>query len=173
MAGITPPPPAAFTEQEPFWQPIGRLVFAFGHLEMQLDWCISALLDADASPSEPSVASQIRNICSRIALVEALYRQHETNADRRAELRGVIKELGAIIKFRNGVLHGPWGAYLADKRTWLKPRTHSFDLSPGSFEVTQEAIDEHVERAAEIGGRLVALVRSLVEERRAEVAHAS
>ena len=58
--------------QEPFWQPIGKFVFAFGQLEKQIDWCISSLLHAETASQHSSVASQIRNLCSRIAIVEAL-----------------------------------------------------------------------------------------------------
>jgi hypothetical protein len=151
-------------EQERFWQPIGRLVFAFGRLESQIDWCITALLGGQISRAEPSVASQIRNICSRIALVEALFRQRTSDVKRRDELRQVIKELGVIIKFRNGVLHGPWGAYIEQSRTWQKPRTHPIDLIRGSFEVTLEGIDEHIKRAAEVGNTLVQLVRAVADE---------
>lgn len=172
MARPGPPPAAPTVDQEPFWEPVGRLVFAFGHLESQIDWCISALLDADSIRGEPSVASQIRNICSRIALVEALFRQLSSDAKMRAELRHVIRELGAVIKFRNGVLHGPWGAYLREGQIWQKPRTHPVDLSPGSFEVTIEAIDEHIERAAEVGNALVTLVRGVADEKAARALHA-
>jgi hypothetical protein len=164
MPRLGPPPADPLAAQEPFWQPIGRLVFAFGHLESQIDWCITALLDGDPARGEPSVASQIRNICSRIALVEALFRQRTSDAKRRDELRGVIRELGAIIKFRNGVLHGPWGAYLEPSRAWQKPRAHPIDLTRGSFDVTVEAIEGHVRRAAEVGGALVHLVHAIADE---------
>lgn len=164
MARHGPPPTAPLAEQQPFWEPIGRLVFVFGHLEAQIDWCISALLGADTGRGEPSVGSQIRNICARIALVEALFRERMSDGERRAELRRVIKELGAVIKFRNGVLHGAWGAYLKDGGIWQKPRAHPVDLSPVSFEVTLAAIDEHVRRAAEIGDALVKLVQPVAKE---------
>ncbi len=160
-----PPLPLPLADQQPFWQPIGRLVFAFGQLESQIDWCITALLDADANEGEPSVASQIRNICSRIALVEALFRQRTTDAKSRAELHSVIKDLGTIIKFRNGVLHGRWGSYLDDRGVWQKPRTHPIDLIPVSFEVTREAIDEHSDRAEKVGNALVRLVQMVAEEK--------
>ena len=172
MARSGPPLTAPITDQEPFWEPIGRLVFAFGHLEAQIDWCISALLAADSACGGPSVASQIRNLCSRIALAEALFRQRTTDAKRREELHGLIKELRTIVKLRNGILHGPWGAYLDDRRTWQKPRTDPIDLRPGSFEVTAEAIDEHVRRAAEIGAALVTLVRLEADEQTARAPHA-
>ena len=173
MARLEPPPLSPIADQEPFWQPIGRLVFAFGHLEKQIDWCICALLNADGTRGTPSVASQIRNLCSRIALAEALFRQLTTAGKRRAELHSIIKELRALIKFRNGVLHGPWGAYLGDKGTWQKPRTNPIDLSPGFFEVTVEDIDEHVQRAAEMGNALLKLVQGAAEEAHAaRVLHA-
>jgi hypothetical protein len=172
MQRLEPPLPLSLADQEPFWQPVGRLVFAFGQLESQIDWCITALLGADATRGEPSIASQIRNICSRIALVEALFRERTGDAKKRADIRHVIKELGGIIKFRNGVLHGPWGAYLKDRQIWQKPRTHPVDLSLGSFEVSLEAIDEHVERAAEIGNALVGLVRMAAAEKARSALHA-
>ncbi len=166
MARLEPlPPPTA--EQEPFWQALGRIVFAFGHLEKQIDWCISALLDADRTHGEPSVASQIRNICSRIALVEALFRQLTADEQQRAALNKLMKELRVLIRFRNGVLHGPWGPYLKDRRTWQKPRTDPFDLGPGFFEVSLEAVDEKIERAAEIGNALVQLIWQVADERAA------
>jgi hypothetical protein len=169
MAGPGPPHTAPIADQVPFWEPIGRLVFAFGHLEAQIDWCISSLLAADSACGGPSVASQIRNLCSRIALVEALFRQRTTDTSQRAELHCLIQELRTVIKFRNGVLHGPWGARVADGRAWQKPRTHPIDLSPGSFEVTVEAIDAHIERAAEVGSALVTLMRVVAEEQAARV----
>lgn len=171
MARIGPPPPP-IAEQEPFWQPLGRTVFAFGHLEKQIDWCISALLDADTTRGEPSVASQIRNICSRIALVEALFRQLTADEQQRAALHGLMKELRVLIKFRNGVLHGPWGTYLEDRHTWQKPRTDSFHLGPGFFEVSLEEVDEQIERAAEIGNALVQLIRPVADERTARAVDA-
>lgn len=160
MACREPPPSATLAAQEAFWRPVGKLVFAFGHLEAQIDWCISALLDAAVAPGDPTVGSQIRNICSRIALVEALFRLRVSDAASRDELHHVIKELGAVIKFRNSVLHGRWGDYDGHGRTWRKPRTHPTDLRPGSFEVSVEAIDEHIARAAEVGDRLVQLVHA-------------
>jgi hypothetical protein len=174
MEPLAPPSPIAVADQDPYWRPIGRLVFAYGHLESQIDWCISALLDADAARDEPSVASQIRNICSRIALIEALFRQHTSDRKKRSEMHDLIKKLGVIIKFRNGVLHGPWGTYFEDRRTWQKPRTHPVDLSPGSFDVTVESIDVHIQMAEEIGNALLALVRSVTaDERPRSVRHAS
>jgi hypothetical protein len=170
MARLEPNPPAPAADRRPFWQPIGRLVFAFGDLETHIDRCISVLLHAGASHG-PSVASQIRNICSRIALLEALFRQHTAERKRRAELHGLIKELRALIKFRNGVLHGPWGAYLEDGRTWQKPRTDPRDLSPGAFEVTVEAIEEHITRAAQVGEAISKLVRQVAEETAGRALH--
>jgi len=169
MTWLEPPLPASHAEQEPFWRPIGRLVFAFGHLEEQIDWCISRMLDAQSTRAAPSVASQIRNICSRIALIEALFRELTSDAKQRTEMHSLIQALRRVITFRNGVLHGPWGTSIDDKRTWHKPRTHPADLSPGSFEVTVAAIDEHIQRAAEIGNALVGLVRVAAEERSARV----
>lgn len=166
MARLGPlPPPIA--EQEPFWQPLGRLVFAFGHLETQIDGCISALLDADSTRAEPSVASQIRNLCSRIALEEALFRQLTADAQQRAALHALIKELRVLIKFRNGALHGPWGTYVEERRIWQKPRTDPFYLGPGFFEVSVEEVNDKIERAAETGNALVQLVRRLADARAA------
>lgn len=164
MSRPEPQPADPITCQAPFWQPIGKLVFAFGHLEQQIDWCISALLHADRARKGPSVASQIRNLCSRIALVEALFRLLTADQERRAKLRGIIKELRAIIRFRNGLLHGPWGTYFDDRRTWQKTRTDPDDLSPGSFEVTVEDIDEHIRLAAQIGTALVNLVQQVADQ---------
>lgn len=171
IAHIGPPAPPK-SAQEPFWQPLGRIVFAYGYLETQIDWCISTLLDTDSTQGEPSVASQIRNICSRVALVEALFRQLTAGEQQRTQLHGLVKELRALLKFRNSVLHGSWGAYLEDRHTWQKPRTDPFDLRAGSFEVSVEAIDEHIERAAAIGNALVELIRSVAGERRAQAVHA-
>ncbi len=164
MSRLEPQPADPLTCQAPFWQPIGRLVFAFGHLEQQIDWCISALLQAGGKREGPSVASQIRNLCSRIALVEALFRLLTADEARQAELRSLIKQLRALIKFRNGLLHGPWGSYSADRRIWQKPRTDPRDLSPWSFEVSVEDIDEHTRRAAQIGAALFDLVQRVAEE---------
>lgn len=172
MARLEPPSPALIAHQEPFWQPIGRLVFAFGHLEKQIDWCISALLDADSARGGPSVASQIRNLCSRIALVEALFRQLTADEQQRVALHKLIKELRMVTKFRNGVLHGLWGTYLEDRRTWQKPRTDPIGLSPGCFEVSVEAVDEHIQRVAEIGNALVKLIPLVAEEHAARSLHA-
>jgi hypothetical protein len=172
MEPPAPPSPISVADQEPYWRPIGRLVFAYGHLESQIDWCISALLDADVAPGEPSVASQIRNICSRIALIEALFRQNTSDGQKRTEMRGLIKQLGTIIKFRNGVLHGPWGTYFEDRRIWQKPRTHPVDLSPGYFDVTVEAIDEHIRLAEDIGDALLALVQSVATDEKRSVLQA-
>lgn len=147
-----------------FWRPIGQFVFAFGRIENQIDWCVSALLQADDSRREPSVASQIRNLCSRVALVEALFQLLTTERKRRAELRGILRELRAVTKFRNGLLHGPWGAYSVDQRSWQKPRTDPTDLSPGAFEVTIEQIDEQTRRAVRIGNELSNLVRQVAEQ---------
>jgi len=115
MSRLEPQPADPVVCQPPSWQPIGKLVFAFGHLEQQIDCCISALLHTERERKEPSVASQIRNLCSRIALVEALFSQLTADKTRQAELHGIIEQLRALIKFRNGLLHGPWGAYFADK----------------------------------------------------------
>jgi hypothetical protein len=152
------------SNERAFWQPIGQFVFAFGRIENQIDWCISALLQADDSRREPSVASQIRNLCSRIALVEALFQLLTTERKRRAELQSILRELRAVTKFRNGLLHGPWGAYSVDQRSWKKPRTDPTDLSPGSFEVTIEQIDEQTRRAVRIGEELSNLVRQVAEQ---------
>jgi len=164
MPQLDPPAPAVVADQEPFWEPIGQLVFAFGHLEEQIEWCITLLLNADSAPKSPSVASQIRNICSRIALVEALYRQLTTDEQLRVALHNLIKELRVVFKFRNGVLHGPWGNYFKHSCTWQKPRTNPVDLSPYNFEVSVEVLQEHIQRAADIGNGLVKLILSVVEE---------
>lgn len=141
--------------------PLGELVFAFGHLEKQIDWSISILLNACEAPKSPTVASQIRNICSRVALVEALFRQHTSDERQRAILHDLVKELQAALKFRNGVLHGPWGSYDERRCVWRKPRTHAVDLSPWELEVSVDALQQHIQRANDIGNDLVMLVSSV------------
>ena len=150
--------------QEPFWQPIGKFVFGFGELEKQIDWCISSLLHAETASQHPSVASQIRNLCSRIAIVEALFRLLTTDKDRRAELRSIVKQLRGLVMFRNGLLHGPWGSYVEDRQTWQKPRTDPKDLRPWAFEVTVESIEEHIRLMAQIRASLSDLVHVVAEE---------
>ena len=173
MSRLEPQPADPIICQAPFWQPIGRLVFAFGHLEKQIDWCISALLHADSEREEPSVASQIRNLCSRIALVEALFRLLTADETRQAELHSIIKQLRALIKFRNGLLHGPWGAYLDDRRTWQKPRTNPVDLSPGVFRGNRRGHRRaRPAGRAEIGNALVKLIQEVAEEHAARAVHA-
>lgn len=164
MSRLEPQSADPLTQQAPFWQPIGKLVFAFGYLEQQIDWCISALLQAGRKHEAPSVASQIRNLCSRIALLEALFRLQIADKARQAELHGIIKQLRVLIKFRNGLLHGPWGAYSPETVAWQKPRTDPSALSPWSFEVTVEDIDEHARLAAQTGAALFDLVQRVAEE---------
>lgn len=149
--------------ERPFWQPIGRFVFAFGHIENEIDRCISTLLQVDGSARDPSVASQIRNLCSRIALLEALFRLRTSEEDRRMELQRIMTELRAVIKFRNGLLHGPWGTYSAQQKAWKKPRTDPTDLTPGSFEVTLASIDEHTRRALQLREELSGLIEKVAE----------
>jgi hypothetical protein len=139
-------------------------VFAFGQLEKEIDWSISALLAVDGARGTPSVASQIRNLCSRIALIEALFRQLSADEQKRAAMHKLIRELRVIIKFRNGTLHGPWGSYLAERRAWQKPRTDPIDLEPRCFEVSIGAVEQHIERAAETGKCLTQLVQQVTEE---------
>jgi hypothetical protein len=109
-------------------------------------------------------SSRILNLCSRIALIEALFRLLTIDRKRRAELRGILKDLRAVIKFRNGLLHGTRGAYLVDRQAWQKSRTDPTDLTPGSFEVTIEQIREQTRRAVQIGE---AFVRSDSDDGRA------
>jgi ribosomal protein S15P/S13E len=150
--------------QEPFWQPVGKFVFAFGELEKQIDWCIGSLLHAEKKSQHPSVASQIRNLCSRIAILEALFRLLTTDKERRSELRSIVKQLRALVMFRNGLLHGPWGAYIEERQTWQKPRTDPKDLRPWALEVTVESIEEHIRLIAQIGTSLSNLVHVVAEE---------
>jgi len=157
--------------ERPFWQPIGRFVFAFGHIESEIDRCISTLLHIEDSRRDPSVASQIRNICSRIALLEALFHLRTTEETRRTELQRVMAELRAVIKFRNGLLHGPWGTYSTEQKAWKKPRTDPTDLSPGSFEVTLESIDEYTRRALQLAKQLSGLIQKVAEEHPIRIAH--
>jgi len=164
MSRLGPSSPDIALCQEPFWQPIGKFVFAFGELEKRIDWCISSLLHAKATPQDPSVASQIRNLCSRVAIVEALFRLLTTDKERRAELRAIVKQLRALVIFRNGLLHGPWGEYVEDRWTWQKPRTDPKDLRPWAFEVTVESIEEHIRLTTQVGTALHKLVDAVAEE---------
>lgn len=173
MLQFDPPARPSSAAQEPFWGPVGELVFAFGHLEQQIDWSISTLLGADSAPKGPTVASQIRNICSRIALIEALYRQKSTDEQERAVMHALIKGLQAALKFRNGVLHGPWGGYDASGRVWRKPRTHAIDLNAWEFEVSATVLREHIQRAQDIGDELITLVSGAVTRRSGEGSSAS
>lgn len=164
MSRLQPQPADPLGNQAPFWQPIGKLVFAYGHLEQQIDRCISVLLHANREREGPSVASQIRNLCSRIALLEALFRLLTADKARQAELHSIIKQLRALIKFRNGLLHGPWGSYSANKEIWQKPRTDPDSLHPRTFEVSVEDIKEHTRLAVHIGAALFDLVRQVAQE---------
>jgi hypothetical protein len=48
--------------------------------------------------------------------VEALFRLLTGDTERRARLHSIVRELRALVMFRNGLLHGPWGAYVGRVR---------------------------------------------------------
>src|SRR5688572_14122811 len=56
----------------PFWEPIGRFVFAFGYLERDVDTSLSRLLKLEYFDEGQMVFGQIRNLSSRILLLGAL-----------------------------------------------------------------------------------------------------
>jgi hypothetical protein len=150
--------------QKPFWQPIGKFVFAFGYLEKDIDWCISALLQIDATRQGPSVASQIRNLSSRIALVQALFKLLTADSTQRSEMKEIVKKLKTFSTFRNALLHGPWGAYMVESKTWQKVRLNPQNFKMQTTEVTVENIESHALDIIQTGVKLLNLVQTVAKE---------
>lgn len=153
--------------QRPFWEPIGKFVFAFGYLEKDIDWCISALLQIDQIRQGPSVASQIRNLSSRIELVQALFKLLTSDLDERNEMKGIVKQLKTFSTFRNALLHGPWGMYGIHNKTWQKPRLNPQTFKMQVTEITVAAIEDHARDVVATGSQLLRLVQE-VAKRHAE-----
>lgn len=150
--------------QRPFWQPIGKFVFAFGYLEKDIDWCISGLLQIDEISQGPSVASQIRNLSSRIELVQALFKLLTSNAAQRNEMKEIVKKLKTFSTFRNALLHGPWGAYALESKTWQKPRLNPQNFKMQITEITAENIENHARDIVQTGVDLLNLVQTVAKE---------
>lgn len=150
--------------QRPFWQPIGKFVFAFGYLEKDIDWCISALLKIDEIRQGPSVASQIRNLSSRIALVQALFKLLTADATQRREMKEVVEKLKIFSTFRNTLLHGPWGAYFVERKMWQKPRLNPQNFKMQTTEITVDDIENNARDVIQVGVKLLNLVQRVAKE---------
>lgn len=57
--------------EQPFWEPIGQFVIAFGTLEAKVDHAIALLLAVHNRQAE-AVTSQIKNLSARINLIQQL-----------------------------------------------------------------------------------------------------
>ena len=147
--------------QRPFWEPIGKFVFAFGYLEKDIEWCISALLNAEIHRQGPSVASQIRSLVSRISLVEALFRQLTADPKLRADMTEVRERIRALNTYRNGLLHGPWNSYHVEKQKWHKLRLNPQNFKLQAFDVQVSEIKERAKETLRVGVDLSNLVQGV------------
>ncbi len=150
--------------QRPFWEPIGKFVFAFGYMEKDIDWCISALLRADQIRQGPSVASQIRNLSSRIALVGALFRLVASDPQQRAAADDLLARAKNLASYRNWLLHGPWAAFHVETQRWQKTRVNPQNFKMQSMEFDVASIEEKCAETTNVAVQLSNLIQKACAE---------
>ena len=113
--------------EEPYWEPIGKYVIAFGHLEKQVNWAITVLLSVHERQGG-TITSQIISFRSRIRLMEKLVRLLVKSPILRIYAAWHTNELYAQNSFRNNLVHGEWGGYFyIDGGYWQKLGNYTLD----------------------------------------------
>lgn len=152
--------------EQPFWEPIGQFVIHFGYLEKTIDLSIASLLGLHHRQGE-AVASQVLNLRSRIRLIEKLcYLATNNNAHRKA-ITEIIEEIIELNSYRNGLLHGSWGAYHMPTSTehyWAKLDVNPQNFKYREFKVKLSELLNSLQRITEVNIRLSNSVQSISAE---------
>ncbi|TIL56053.1 MAG: hypothetical protein E5Y79_31540 [Mesorhizobium sp.] len=117
-----------------FYEPIGRLIMQFGFLEFDIDHWLSAL-----GADQPKLR-KANNLNNKITLYGQIIDQHTTEPNDLAERDRLVQQMRELNTFRNRVVHGPWSAYLVEKKAWQKLSVNRQNATHQFFEVTADVI---------------------------------
>jgi hypothetical protein len=117
-----------------FYEPIGRLIMQFGFLEFHIDHWLSAL-----GADHPKLR-KANNLNNKITLYGQLIDHHTTEPNDLAERDRLVQQMRELNTFRNRVVHGPWSAYLVEKKAWQKLSVNRQNATHQFFEVTADEI---------------------------------
>lgn len=159
-----------FEVQRIFWEPIGKYIFAFGYLEKNIDWCLSALLRLEPFFEGDVVFSQIKSLPSKIKLIGALTQRRTRNLVQIDEVKEALTIVGQHRVFRNGLVHGPWGAFIRmsddpSSGTWQKPYVSPNSLTFSAFEVSLQDLKEKHSELVIVSAKLVRAVQAITDPR--------
>lgn len=152
-----------------FWEPIGEFVMEFGFLESAVDGVIHRALLLHEMQGE-TLTSQIRNLSTKISLAQQLLLILHTNSAQPAQIRAAMEATTKLNKFRNNLVHGPWGVYDLTHHFWEKNWVEG-GFKRKTFRVKREEILENISRARETRETLIKLRDSVVREFLAEMKH--
>ena len=148
-----------------FWEPIGGLVFSFGYLERDVDWAICAFLRLDYLRLGETIVGQIRNLTSRIELLNALCRMMTDNEGHREQMKDITKGLRDLNNFRNNLVHGAFSAFLVEEEAWVKMGVNPNSMKLTAFQTTVPEILENQKQAVRLGSDLTNLVQEIMKGR--------
>lgn len=146
-----------------FWEPIGQFVMEFGFLERQIDGIIWRALFLHEMQGE-ALTSQIRNLSTRIHLAQRLLLILHTNTAQPKAIERLMATTIKLNKFRNDLVHGPWGLYDMTHQFWEKTSVTGHDFKPKMFRVKRQEILDNINRTRETREALAKLTDSVVRE---------
>ena len=158
--------------EKPFWQPIGQSVIAFGYLEMGVNNAITNLLQIHHRQGE-AVTSQILNLRARIQLIEKLCFLITPDTDHRHEVREIIKEIADLNTYRNGLLHGPWAAFVTvpqGEGYWSKLDVNPQNFKYREFRVKLSDLKPYTKRVIQARVRLDNFIQQVMKDRQKKAA---
>mgnify|MGYP001298775114 CR=1 FL=1 len=152
----------------PFWEPLGRLVFAFSYLEKDLNWCVAALAGLEPITlaagelvgSMPSFALRVKKV--RVSL---------TARNAAGDDWGALEQrLLSLSQFRNFAFHGLWTAFSLTAWDMGEPAWQVQKVDPKTKRLKFEEISvtslEHAAREAQrVSVDLMRYVQPIVDPR--------
>jgi hypothetical protein len=165
-------PVVPFDDYEmPFWEPIGKYVFRFGYLERDVDWSLSALSGLEYRGHGDVLFSQIRNLSSRVSLLNVLTRKATKDIILRSEMEDVVKAIREQNTYRNNLVHGAWGGYFQDilnssRSSWQKLYINPNSIKMAQFSTHVEEILEKHSKLLQTQVRLTRLTQQIVASRK-------
>lgn len=155
---------------QPFWEPIGKFVFAFGYLEFHVDNAVGTLTQLHSRQTE-AIAAQIQSVPAKARLIEKLVTLLTTDEKIRFEAKKIRATISSVNTFRNKLLHGPWGGCVTEPPNeiyWTKIYVdpQSFKFKTVDIRVSEINKNEHLawKAISEVG----TLAKSAVAARAAQ-----
>lgn len=149
--------------ERPFWEPLGRMVINFGHLEKTVDWAIGAFLRVHERQGE-AVTSQILNLASRIKLITKLCNLLTSDAEERRAIKAMEIRISALNTFRNQVVHGQWGAYHVNEKAYTKVSVNPRNFEYKSVSITVPEIEATAGECFTLSVDLTNLTQKIIRE---------